>query len=97
MRGVDTGAVFKHPVQCFGCDAAFYFSLRKIAESKALACPQCGSEINLVASTYASVVTEARQAVALIDDVQNLLQDSRARERVVNLRGPSTRVPHHRL
>jgi len=39
---VDTGAVFKHPVHCFGCDQAFYFTLRKIAEAKKLACPLCG-------------------------------------------------------
>jgi hypothetical protein len=34
--GVDTGAVFKHPVHCFGCGQAFYFTLRKIAEAKNL-------------------------------------------------------------
>jgi hypothetical protein len=72
---VDTGAVFKHPVHCFGCDQAFYFTLRKIAEAKKLACPQCGSDINLTDEAYGSVVTSVKQTIALID------QNSRSLER----------------
>jgi hypothetical protein len=36
LSSVDTGAVFKEPVQCFACDEAFYFTLRKIAEAQKL-------------------------------------------------------------
>ena len=64
---VDTGAVFKHPVHCFGCDQAFYFTLRKIAEAKKLACPLCGSDINLTDEAYGFVVTSVRETIALID------------------------------
>jgi hypothetical protein len=64
---VDTGAVFKHPVHCFGCDQAFYFTLRKIAEAKKLACPLCGSDINLTDEAYGFVVTSAKETIALID------------------------------
>ena len=65
--GVDTGAVFKHPVHCSGCDQAFYFTLRKIAEAKELACPLCGSDINLTDEVYGFIVTKIRDTVALID------------------------------
>jgi hypothetical protein len=65
--GVDTGAVFKHPVHCSGCDQAFYFTLRKIAEAKKLACPLCGSDINLTDEAYGFIVTKIRDTVALID------------------------------
>jgi hypothetical protein len=64
---VDTGAVFKHPVHCSGCDQAFYFTLRKIAEAKKLACPLCGSDINLTDEAYGFIVTKIRDTVALID------------------------------
>ena len=64
---VDTGAVFKHPVHCFSCDQAFYFTLRKIAEAKKLACPLCGSDISLTDEAYRFVVTSAQEAIALID------------------------------
>ena len=65
--GVDTGAVFKHPVHCFGCGQAFYFTLRKIAEAKKLACPLCGSDINLTDEAYGLVVTSVKETLALID------------------------------
>jgi hypothetical protein len=65
--GVDTGAVFKHPVHCSGCDQAFYFTLRKIAAAKKLACPLCGSDINLTDEAYGFIVTKIRDTVALID------------------------------
>jgi DNA-directed RNA polymerase subunit RPC12/RpoP len=65
--GVDTGAVFKHPVHCFRCDEAFYFTLRKIAEAKTLACPQCGSDINLADRPYESLATRVKETIALID------------------------------
>ena len=64
---VDTGAVFKHPVHCSGCDQAFYFTLRKIAAAKKLACPLCGSDINLTDEAYGFIVTKIRDTVALID------------------------------
>jgi RNA polymerase subunit RPABC4/transcription elongation factor Spt4 len=64
---VDTGAVFKHPVHCFGCDQAFYFTLRTIAEAKKLACPLCGSNINLTDEAYGFVVTLVKETIALID------------------------------
>ena len=64
---VDTGAVFKHPVHCFSCEQAFYFTLRKIAEAKKLACPLCGSDINLADEAYGVVVTSVKETIALID------------------------------
>jgi hypothetical protein len=64
---VDTGAVFKHPVHCFGCEQAFYFTLRKIAEAKKLACALCGSDINLTDEAYGFVVTSVKETIALID------------------------------
>jgi hypothetical protein len=64
---VDTGAVFKRPVHCFGCGQAFYFTLRKIAEAKKLACPLCGSDIDLTDDAYGFVVTSVKETIALID------------------------------
>jgi hypothetical protein len=64
---VDTGAVFKHPVHCFGCEQSFYFTLRKIAEAKKLACPLCGSDINLADEAYGFVVISVKETIALID------------------------------
>jgi hypothetical protein len=72
--GVDTGTVFKHPVHCFGCDQAFYFTLRKIAEAKKLACPLCGSDINLTHEAYGFVVTSVKETIALIDQSSRDLQ-----------------------
>jgi hypothetical protein len=71
---VDTGAVFKHPVHCFGCDQAFYFTLRKIAEAKKLACPLCGSDINLTDKAYGIVVASVKEAIALIDQSSQSIQ-----------------------
>jgi len=71
---VDTGAVFKHPVHCFGCGQAFYFTLRKIAEAKKLACPLCGSDINLTDEAYGFVVTSVKETIALIDQSLPSLQ-----------------------
>jgi hypothetical protein len=62
-----TGAVFKQPVQCLACDEAFYFTLREIAEVKKLACPQCGLDINLADRAYESVVSEAKEMIAAIN------------------------------
>src|SRR5262245_35441992 len=64
---VDTGAVFKHSVHCFGCDQAFYFTLRKIAEAQKLTCPLCGSDTNLADDAYGFVVTSVKETIALID------------------------------
>src|SRR5262249_15953315 len=74
---VDTGAVFKHPVHCFGCEQAFYFTLRKIAAAKKLTCPVCGSDINLSDEAYEFFVTSLKATIALID------QSSRDLHRVV--------------
>jgi hypothetical protein len=71
---VDTGAVFKHPVHCFDCDQAFYFTLRKIAEAQKLACPLCGSDINLTDEAYGFIVTSVKQTIALIDQSSPSLQ-----------------------
>src|SRR5262249_20717807 len=73
---VDTGAVFKHPVHCFSCDQAFYFTLRKIAEAKKLACPLCGSDINLTDQAYGFVVTSVQETIALIDQSSRGLQQT---------------------
>jgi hypothetical protein len=73
---VDTGAVFKHPVHCFGCDQAFYFTLRKIAAAKKLTCPLCGSDINLTDEAYGFVVTSVKETIALIDQSSRNLQRS---------------------
>jgi hypothetical protein len=71
---VDTGAVFKHPVHCFSCDQPFYFTLRKIAEAKKLACPLCGSDINLTDEAYGLVVTSVKETIALIEQSSRDLQ-----------------------
>ena len=76
--GVDTGAVFKHPVHCFGCDQASYFTLRKIAEAKKLACPLCGSDINLTDEAYGFVVASVKEKIALIDQSSRDLQRTTA-------------------
>jgi hypothetical protein len=67
MRDVDTGGIFKHPVQCFRCDQAFYFTLRKIADAKNLACPQCGSDIDLTDEAYRFDLATVREMIAGID------------------------------
>ena len=74
MSDVDTGAVFKHPVQCAGCDEEFYFTLRRIAEAKKLACPLCGSDINLADEAYEFTVTKVKETLALIDQSSPRLQ-----------------------
>jgi hypothetical protein len=71
---VDTGAVFKHPVHCFGCEQSFYFTLRKIAAVKKLTCPLCGSDINLTDEAYGFVVTSVKETIALIDQSSRDLQ-----------------------
>jgi hypothetical protein len=77
MRNVDTGEVFKHPVQCFRCDQAFYFTLRKIAEFQNLACPLCGSNINLTDEAYGLVVTRVKETIGLIDQSSGRLQPNK--------------------
>jgi hypothetical protein len=74
MRNVDTGQVFKHPVQCFRCDQAFYFTLRKIAEAQNLACPLCDSNINLADEAYGFLVTKVKETIGLIDQSSGRLQ-----------------------
>jgi rRNA maturation endonuclease Nob1 len=71
MNRVDTGAVFKHPVHCSGCHEASYFTLRKIAGVEKLACPQCGSDIDLADQAYESLITWAKETTAAIDQIQN--------------------------
>jgi len=75
---VDTGAVFKHPVHCFGCGQAFYFTLRKIAAAKKLTCPLCGSDINLTDEAYGFVVASVKETIALIDQSSRDLQRTTA-------------------
>jgi hypothetical protein len=75
MRAVDTGAVFKEPLLCFGCDEAFYFTIRKIAEAEKLACPQCGSDINLADSVYQSLVMRAKETIELIDQSSRMVSE----------------------
>jgi rRNA maturation endonuclease Nob1 len=74
MYRVDTAAVFKHPVHCFGCHEAFYFTLRKIGGAERLACPQCGSDLNLADRAYESLITWAKEMTASIDQIQNSTQ-----------------------
>ena len=74
MNRVDTGAVFRHPVHCFGCHEVFYFTLREMAGSEKLACPQCGSAINLADRAYESLTTWAKETTASIDRIQNSAQ-----------------------
>jgi hypothetical protein len=71
---VDTGAVFKQPVHCFGCDQSFYFTLREIAQAKKLACPVCDSHINLADEAYAVVVAWVKETLAGIDQSSRSLQ-----------------------
>lgn len=71
MNRVDTGAVFKHPVHCFGCDGVFYFTLREIAGAQKLACPQCDSDINFADPAYKSLIIWAKDTITVIDQIQN--------------------------
>jgi hypothetical protein len=75
---VDTGEVFKHPVHCFGCNQAFYFTLRKIAAAKKLTCPLCGSDINLTDEAYGFVVASVKETIAVIDQSSRDLQRTTA-------------------
>jgi hypothetical protein len=63
MAQVDTRDVFKHPVHCFRCDEAFYFTLRAIAEEEKLKCPVCRTAINLFDDCYMSVVASVRDTI----------------------------------
>jgi hypothetical protein len=71
MNRVDTGAVFKHPVHCFGCHEVFYFTLREIVSCQTLVCPQCDSDINLADPAYESLIIWAKDTIAVIDQIQN--------------------------
>jgi hypothetical protein len=62
-RHVDTSDVFKHPVHCFRCDEAFYFTLRAIAEEEKLKCPVCGTAINLSDDCYKPAVASVRDTI----------------------------------
>jgi hypothetical protein len=63
-RQWDTSDVFKHPVHCFRCDEAFYFTLRAIAEDEKLNCPVCGTGINLSDDGYQSLVASVRDTLS---------------------------------
>ena len=65
-RHVDTSDVFKHPVHCFGCNEAFYFTLRAIAEDEQLKCPVCATGINLSDDGYKSLVASVRETIRSI-------------------------------
>ena len=62
-KPVDTSDVFKHPVHCFRCDEASYFTLREIAEHEKLKCPICGIGINLSDDGYMSLVASVRDMI----------------------------------
>jgi uncharacterized paraquat-inducible protein A len=61
---VDTSSVFKRPLHCLRCDGDFYFTLRSIAQSQKLACPQCGRDLN---PNNRSVVADVRITVQNLD------------------------------
>jgi hypothetical protein len=66
--GVDTSSVLKRPVHCFGCDEAFYFTLRAIEQSKKLICPHCGTDIDLANEAYRPLLVDVRKTVEAISD-----------------------------
>jgi hypothetical protein len=90
-EAVDTSKVFKELVHCFGCDEPFYFTLRAIAENQSLACPQCGTEINVVDRAYQSLVVSVKERIAHI----NSFQCAPTPERQLDLERASCRVDHH--
>jgi len=65
-RHVDTRDVFKHPVRCFRCEEASYFTLRAIAEDENLKCSVCGACINLSDDGYMSLVSSVRDMIRSI-------------------------------
>jgi len=62
-RQVDTSEIFKHPVHCFRCDEAIYFTLREIAEDETLTCPVCATDINLSDDGYKPLVASVRDTI----------------------------------
>ena len=71
-NAVDTAAVFKQPVDCFGCGGEFYFKLSAIAENQRLKCPSCGADIDLRCEAYESQVASVRDTIATIGHLQRL-------------------------
>jgi hypothetical protein len=71
VRYVDTGVVFKRRVDCFDCNEIFYFSLRQIAETETLICPQCNADINLCDTAYVALVAQTKKTIARIDELQS--------------------------
>jgi hypothetical protein len=69
-NSVDTSKVFKELVHCFRCDECFYFTLWAIAKYPILACPQCGTSINLVDRTYQQLVVGVKERIAEISSFQ---------------------------
>jgi len=67
---VDTSKIFKQPVHCFRCDDAFYFTLWAIAENQKLACPQCGTDINLADDAYQPLVVRVKEVVRELSNFQ---------------------------
>jgi transposase-like protein len=63
---VDTTEVFKQPVHCPRCDAAFYFTLRAIAENQRLMCPQCRMNINLSDDAHRPLVANVKETIRAI-------------------------------
>ena len=94
---VDTGAVFKRPVHCFGCGQAFYFTLRKIAEAKKLACPLCGSDIDLTDEAYGFVVTSVKETIASLTSSPRLQRISNVLPRGVTFLHRRTTFGHNSL
>jgi hypothetical protein len=63
---VDTSSVFKRPLHCLRCEEAFYFTLRAIAESERLSCPQCGHYMDLNDEAYRPVVAEVKAKIGCL-------------------------------
>jgi hypothetical protein len=66
--GVDTSSIFKRPLHCLRCDEAFYFTLRSIAESQKLACPHCGTGMDLNDEANRPLVADVKAIIAAISD-----------------------------
>jgi DNA-directed RNA polymerase subunit RPC12/RpoP len=63
---IDTRKIFKRLVHCFGCDEAFYFTLWAIAENRNLACPHCGTHIDLADDAYQPLVASVKDTITAI-------------------------------
>jgi hypothetical protein len=88
---VDTCKVFKELVHCFRCDEPFYFTLWAIAEKQSLACPQCGTDIDIADRAYQSLVGSVKARIAEISS----FQCAPSGEHHLDLDRASYRLGHH--